>query len=64
VILTAPAAALGGVDLRYRRAEMSAIGRRGDGTEVQCPHEHLDEVTCIEIHGVTVDGRAGLQTAA
>jgi hypothetical protein len=64
VVLAAPAAALGAVDLRYRRAEMSAIGRRGDGTEVQRPHEHLGEVTCIEIRDVMVAGRAGLRTAA
>lgn len=64
VVLAAPAAAIAGLDLRYRRAAVSAVGRRSDGTEVKRPHEHLGEITCIEILDVTVDGHSGLRTAA
>ena len=64
VALVAPAAAQRGFDLRYRRTSMSAVGRREDGTAVAHPYMHPDEITCIEILDITVDGRAGLRTAA
>jgi hypothetical protein len=64
VALVVPAAALGGFDLRYRRIVMRAIGHRDDGTEVKDPYAHPDEITRIDIVGITVDERAGLRTAA
>jgi hypothetical protein len=64
VALVAPAAALGGLDLSYQRTVVRAIGRRNDGTEVEDPRAHLDEITCIDIVDITVDGRAGLRIAA
>jgi hypothetical protein len=63
MVLAAPAAALSELSLRYRRTAINAIGHRKDGTEVEHPYAHLDEITCVEILDVTVDEYAGFRTA-
>lgn len=58
IALTVPAA-WSVVELRHRRALLTAVGRQYDG-EVAQPHAHLSEITCLEVRDICAAGRSGL----
>jgi hypothetical protein len=62
LIALAGAAARSSLVLQYRRATLTVIGCRQDGTEVAAPRTHLHEITKLEVHDVAVDGRSSLRT--
>jgi hypothetical protein len=60
IAMTAPTA-MSGVELSHRRAALTAIGCRTDGSTVEAPHSHLSEITRLEVHDVRAEGRSGLR---
>jgi len=63
IVLTTPAACSVLV-LQHRRAALTAVGRRDDGSEVSTPQQCLREITQLEVHGVSIDDHAALVRAA
>jgi hypothetical protein len=61
IALAAPTAAMSGVELRHRRATLTAVGLRTDGSTVQAPHSHLSEITGLQVRDVHAEGRSGLR---
>jgi hypothetical protein len=51
------------VGLAYKRAVLNGVARRGDGARVMSPHARPSEVTCIDVRGLVVAGRASFGMA-
>ena len=59
VALAAPTA-MSSVELSHRRAALTAIGHRADGSTVDAPHSHLSEITRLEVQDVRAEERSSL----
>lgn len=63
LVVLAPAATGSVLVLHHRRATLTAIARRDDGSEVAAPQDCLREITRLEVRDVCVNaGRTWLLT--